>query len=1145
MSALRISICRLVLGVTVAVAGPMMLATAPALALLSHESLFQFNEIPAGAGVALPGEIYTPEMTVDAGHLWATEFSSNHRVDEFDAATGTFVAQPVHNTTSAEYLNIAAHREAGATESQLYVTEYTKGVPSVGVYSEAGTELASWTGAGTPSKFKTFALFGVAADNSMSPGDWAAGDVYVPVDEEKVVDVFKPEAGSGYAEHYVTHLTGTCATPTACTTERFTEPRAVAVNSVNGDVYVTDHETAVDVFEPTALGEYAFVRKITGTPRGGFQDVYHIAVDGSGNLYVVDTLKGTKNGASPVVDQFDPTGFYVGAITGTSSGRFPSEGFIGSVAADPVSGDIYVYDYPGSISSSYVYAFGPSVVLPDVTTEPASKVAPESVLLTGTVNPDKAGPATCWFEYGTTTSFGQRVPCTEEVKEGESTKPVEARIEGLQPDTTYHFRLEAGNANGTNAGEPAQDQEFHTPGPGIQGAYVTDVSATAATFGASIDPNGAPTSYYFQYSASNTMGCGVSGCVTLPAAPGKSIGAGHGDVSVAPEYLEGLLADTTYHYRVVVLSELEGKRVPFFGSDQTFTTQVVPVGSLLPDGRSWELVSPAVKRGALICPLGCEGATKSALSGAAFTYLVTSPPDAEPEGYTALLNTQMFATRGPSGWVSRDISLPHAAPTGESVGEGAEYRVFNEDLSLAVVQPFGPFVSSMSVEASEQTPYLRTTFVHGNVNDPCTEGCFRPLVTGKPGYSNVAPGTRFGGGELGRSTESGCPPKLLYCGPEFIGASSDLKHVVVLSNVALTEGGGTGEYEWSEGRLTPGNNLASYESPAPTVGSWPYSADVEYAAQTSPNGRWVAFMSQRSLIGYDNRDAVSGDPDEEVYLYHAPEDPATESGELVCASCNPTGARPTGVPYKEGLAGVLSNFFSGGIRWLTGQGIAANITGEEHYKLCCSSGYQPRYLSDSGRLFFDSSDALVPQDVNGAEDVYEYEPPGVGSCTSASVSFSKLSGGCIGLISSGGAVGESAFMDASETGSDVFFMTYGKLVAQDSDSALDVYDAHECSSISPCVAPAPASPPPCSTGDSCKPAPSPQPTIFGSPSSETFSGAGNVVPSVPAAVKAKAKPKRKVRSTVKCKKRGRKRGCAKAKRAKRSSRIARRNGGPR
>ena len=36
-------------------------------------------------------------------------------------------------------------------------------------------------------------------------------------------------------------------------------------------------------------------------------------------------------------------------------------------------------------------------------------------------------------------------------------------------------------------------------------------------------------------------------------------------------------------------------------------------------------------------------------------------------------------------------------------------------------------------------------------------------------------------------------------------------------------------------------------------------------------------------------DAVSGQPDEEVYLYDA------VANRLVCVSCNPTGARPVGV----------------------------------------------------------------------------------------------------------------------------------------------------------------------------------------------------------------------------------------------------------
>ena len=63
-------------------------------------------------------------------------------------------------------------------------------------------------------------------------------------------------------------------------------------------------------------------------------------------------------------------------------------------------------------------------------------------------------------------------------------------------------------------------------------------------------------------------------------------------------------------------------------------------------------------------------------------------------------------------------------------------------------------------------------------------------------------------------------------------------------------------------------------------------------ARVSPDGRYLAFMSNRSLTGYDNVDAnpaAKGARDEEVYLYDA----ATKL--LLCASCNPNGQPPHGV----------------------------------------------------------------------------------------------------------------------------------------------------------------------------------------------------------------------------------------------------------
>jgi len=100
------------------------------------------------------------------------------------------------------------------------------------------------------------------------------------------------------------------------------------------------------------------------------------------------------------------------------------------------------------------------------------------------------------------------------------------------------------------------------------------------------------------------------------------------------------------------------------------------------------------------------------------------------------------------------------------------------------------------------------------------------------------------------------------------------------------------------------------------------------------------------------------------------------------------------------------------------------------------------------------------------------------------------------LLSSGTSAAESAFMDASESGDDVFFVTAAKLVAEDYDNAYDMYDAHVCTSAAPCRS-EPVSPPECTSGDSCKAAPSPQPPIFGATPSATFSGIGNISPSLP------------------------------------------------
>jgi hypothetical protein len=1247
-----------------AVVGCMVLGVAAAPAATTHNLLFQFNEIPAGPGVANPGLLRGDNaITVDSGHLWVAEPASGtneSRVDEFNAENGQFMHEVAHSEET-QYRSIAVGHATG--EGQVYVGFEEQSSHKVGVlvFSESGAPLPTpiWTGVDTPGG--NFGEYGnteisVATDGSPSLSDWAAGDVYVGVNTQKVVDVFRPEAGG--KEEYLTQLTGTCATLTACTGEEaFKAPTKVAVNSANGDVVVLD-EGNIDLFEPTLFGEYVFVRTITSPssklvfqPPGQADQAVN-ASDGQGDIFVLDGTVENGEVQPEQVLEFDATGAYLGRIAQTGQ----TKRAMFSVAADPSTHDVFVGLYENGEPPGFVNVYGPNIVIPSVATAPASEAKGDGAgriveTLNGTVNPAKAGEATCRFVWGPSVAFGETVSCVPAtISEGETPQPVHAVLSGLAPDTTYYNRVQASNKNGTNLGEPWQNEEFTTPGPGLRGEGTSAVRSDSVTFDAKISPHGANTSYYFQYGSTSTYEN------DLPAQPGVALGSGVGDLEVS-QHAQGLSASTTYHYRVVVVSELvPGEVESFYGPDQTFTTQGIGVPTSLPDGRAWEMVSPPQKEGALLGWIGGGGLIQGSATGNAFVdWADYQATEENPPGAANLV--PVYFGRGSGGWTSKVIAPPHTTSPGDTIGMGHDYWAFSEDLSKGLLQPYAT-TPPLSPQATEETPYLRTDYSNGNGVEPCLTGCYEPLVTA----ANVSPGVKFG------HPREGCGG---FCGPLFLGSTPDLSHVVLESPLSLTPGSGAdgeGEklYEWTGGNLTyiglgalglasadarhaissdgtrviftgqseglagllardtahgntvrldlPQAEAAGGSSPAEfqtasADGSRVFFADasqltsdssavnneadlyeynfdaplgsrltdlsadqnpgeradvkfvlgasedgssVYFAAggalapgatagkcggnspklegtqlcnlyvhnngkttfiaslsaedfpdwgastvgalgtgleqttdRVSPDGRWLAFMSNRNLTGYDTTDAVSHRPAEEVYLYDA------RAGKLVCASCNPTGARPVGrVEDGAGLLVGVNLVFSENT-W-----IAASVPPWTGFRINHAS-YQSRYLSNSGRLFFDSNDALVPQDVNGTGDVYEYEPPGIGGCGVSSQTFSARSGGCVAPVSSGTSNEESAFLDASENGSDVFFLTSAKLSSQDVDNAIDIYDAHECSVQSPCIASPSAAPPPCDNGEACKAAQSPQPEAFGAAPSQTFSGAGNVLAPVP------------------------------------------------
>jgi DNA-binding beta-propeller fold protein YncE len=250
--------------------------------------------------------------------------------------------------------------------------------------------------------------------------------------------------------------------------------------------------------------------------------------------------------------------------------------------------------------------------------------------------------------------------------------------------------------------------------------------------------------------------------------------------------------------------------------------------------------------------------------------------------------------------------------------------------------------------------------------------------------------------------------------------------------------------------------------------------------RVTPSGRYFAFMSDRNLTGYDNRDtnpAAHEARDEEVFLYD------DETGRLVCASCDPQGVRPKGVfdggskvTGNEGIGLVIDRTQNWEGKWLAGN--IPGWTGTEGQ----TAIYQSRYLSEEGRLFFNTTEPLSQADTNGKADVYEYEPTGLGNCAGE--------GGCTSLISSGASTRESAFLDASANGDDVFFLSSSALVSTDIDEDSDVYDARVCGAEG-CVVPPQPSPTSCHSIAECRSGP-PQPIpTFQAPAGATTPSSGN------------------------------------------------------
>jgi hypothetical protein len=302
---------------------------------------------------------------------------------------------------------------------------------------------------------------------------------------------------------------------------------------------------------------------------------------------------------------------------------------------------------------------------------------------------------------------------------------------------------------------------------------------------------------------------------------------------------------------------------------------------------------------------------------------------------------------------------------------------------------------------------------------------------------------------VARSTESN-PEELVK------GISEDASHIYFGSEEAL--------YLWDNGnvqKVAPGIGKATKE----IVEEFHSNA---HGFQTSADGRRIAFMSIREMVPGDSvrERSLEELSHTEIYVY----DEGTNK--LSCASCPHTGAA-------------------------AGSGVSLTVEATKAIRGLATPNLVRYFSNDDKYVFFNTEEALVPQDVNGVTDAYEY----------------NTETGNLSLLSPGTSEYGTWFVGAGANGRDVFLATRQQLSPWDPDTLIDVYDARAGGGLpSP-----PVVGPPCD-GDACQGVPSTAPSFN---TASEFTGVGNPTFSKPASTRAGAptRVQRLKSASASCKKR--------------------------